>query len=202
MFGAQQSGCSPTQSFVHTAAEAAECNSNVNLRFSCQQVLSESKCRLSCIGHVPFLCHLVLLVIRVFALLSFGLSCFFSFSPVLLVHHPKMSQINHFWIVFLLFPLWLLLFLCSPTFVARPENVGVGPLSNTCFYGTRSCLWWTHNVNWMQYVIIIYSMYTCAHEMILTYTETHTKQHHDSCKCNETPWPPYYQQCFKTCPQL
>ena len=105
MFGAQQSGCSPTQSFVHTAAEAAECNSNVNLRFSCQQVLSESKCRLSCIGHVPFLCHLVLLVIRVFALLSFGLSCFFSFSPVLLVHHPKMSQINHFWIVFLLFPL-------------------------------------------------------------------------------------------------
>ena len=51
MFGAQQSGHSPTQSFMHTAADTAEYNSIVYVRFSCQQVLSDSKCWL-CIGHV------------------------------------------------------------------------------------------------------------------------------------------------------
>ena len=70
MFGAQQSGRSPTQSFMRTAADTAEYNSNVYVRFSCQQVLSESKCLL-CIGHVSSCVIFVSIVVCLYVQLSF-----------------------------------------------------------------------------------------------------------------------------------
>ena len=69
MFGAQQSGHSPTQSFMHTAADTAEYNSIVYVRFSCQQVLSDSKCWL-CIGHVSS-CVIFLSIVCLYMQLSF-----------------------------------------------------------------------------------------------------------------------------------
>jgi hypothetical protein len=55
------------------------------------------------------------------------------FFPVLREHRPKMSQIAVFPLFFLLLSLVIAPFFWSPAFVARPENVGVGLLTNKCF---------------------------------------------------------------------
>ena len=73
---------------------------------------------------------MLLLVNRVVVLLSFGLSRFFSSAAGTMSENVTNRS---FPIVFLLLSLVIAPSVWSPAFVARPENVGVGLLTNKCF---------------------------------------------------------------------
>ena len=110
---------------------------------------------------------MLLLVNRVVVLLSFGLSRFFFQCCGNTVRKCHKSQFSHCFFYFC--PLSLLLFFGAPRLWHGPKTSGLAYWPTNVSWNYIMFIWTHNHVN--AYVIIIHSMYTCVHEMIVAYKD-------------------------------